>query len=252
MPKTKDSNREAYQLLYRNGQTTVSGQVDIPRFSDICLTKETQDDCDAAIRDAEKCEAPIRSDAECQKYIDRHSVVDRCKLELQELEKNDRKRWLPILSQISAAIDPTLNKLIVISDQLRKRIAEWRNMVLEGKRREEERLRAAAEEKRNEAKYTDDPKKRRKATVQAKQLEEEAKSIAPKPEKGIDTEEYWEGEITNRLLAAKMPEEIVTMDIDQQKLNQRIKALSRAGEKITPNMFPGIELTRKTRVKFHK
>jgi hypothetical protein len=239
------------ELLYRNGQPTTSGQVVIPRFSDISLTKESQSACDDVLDEAKRFDHQIRSDKECQDYIALHSLVDELRTKLRELANNDRAPFSHILAQIASAIEPAQTKLTLLSDQLKKRITEWRAMILEGQRREQERLEREAEEKRNEAKYTDDPKKARQATTAAKQLEKAAKAVAPRAEKGIDTEEYWEGEITSRHLASKLPDDIVLMDIDQTRLNQRIKALLRSGEKITPNFFQGISLTRKTRVRFH-
>ena len=255
MPKNQlkpGSVQEPLALLYRNGDPAISGNVAFPRFTDICLTKDSQDICDAVFDEATRFDHPIRSEKECQDYIALHSMVDEVLHRIRTLAKTDREPFTKILQQISAALEPIQTKLVTISSGLNNQITKWRAQVLEGQRREQQRLEAEAEEKRNEAKYTDDPKKSRQATVQAKQLEKAAKEAAPKAEKGIDTEEYWEGEIINRIQAGKLSAKIVSMEVDQIELNKEIKAMQRAGTNITPNIFPGLELTRKTRVRFHR
>ena len=224
----------------------------MPRFTDVCFTKDSQGILDVIIDQAAKSDHPIRSERECQDRIALHNTVDELLGCIHNLAKDDREPMVRILQQISAAIEPTQSQLINISSTQKRYITEWRAQVLEGQRREQQRLEAEAEEKRNEAKYSDDAKKSRQATVQAKQLEKAAKEAAPKPQKGIDTEEYWEGEIINRIQAGKLSAKIVSMEVDQIELNKEIKAMQRAGTKITPNIFPGLELTRKTRVRFHR
>lgn len=255
MPQSRSKSGPAQgplQLLYRNGAPSASGQLAVPRFSDVCLTKESNDQCDYLINEARNFEGPIRNENQLKEYIEFHSLVDEIRGKIRELVKNDREPFVRILQQIQNAIQSVQNKLDIVSEQLNRRIVQWRNTVLEGQRREQARLQEAAEEKKAQAKYTEDPRKKRQAALEAKQLEEAAKSAAPKPAKGIDTEEYWEGQIVNRVAAAKLPAEIVVMDVDQTQLNQRIKALKRAGEKITPNILPGLNLERKTRVRYHR
>src|ERR1700757_1449729 len=121
MLKTKGSSQLVFQLLYRNGQAAVSGQIDVPRYKDICLTKDSQDECDDLIEQVKKCEHPIQSDREGQDYIALHSLWVVSRRALNKLEDNDRAPWMPIMRQISAAIEPTRNKLIVISADLKKR-----------------------------------------------------------------------------------------------------------------------------------
>lgn len=252
-PPTQSS--EPLALLYRNGQPFTSNELDIhiPRFTDICLTKDSQDQCDDAIDLARKYDHAIHSEKEKNDYAAVHSLVDELIDKLRSLAKLDREHVVKICSQQSAAIEPVLHQLVDLSRLLKERITEWVALVREGERREEERLRAKAEEKRAEAKYSPDPKKARQATVEAKELEKEAEKIAPKPQKGgVDTEEYWEGEIINRVQAAKLPENIVYMEVDQTALNKHVKALEHAGSKITPNILPGLAIERKTRVRFHK
>jgi hypothetical protein len=250
-PKT-DHTQEPLALLYLNGESAVSGEVAVPRFKDICLDKKSQNACEELIEETRKYNHPIRNEKECQDYIALHSLVDERVHDLRKLAHDDRQEWNKILSQISAAIEPMLAQLISISGQLTKTITKWRALVVEGQRREEQRLLAEAEEKRALAKYSDDPKKRRQASVQAERLEKEAKEVAPKPEKGLDTEEYAEFEINNRTIAAKLPDELVRMDVDDREGNRRLKAAKQAGEKITPNFFPGLTIIWKTRVRFHK
>jgi type I site-specific restriction-modification system R (restriction) subunit len=246
------SNQEPLALLYRNGEAATSGHLTVPRFSDICLTKESQDLCDGIVERAKKFDHRIQSEAQCEAYIDLHTGVDKILREVRQLAANDRAPFTKILTQISTALEPVQTQLISISEALKRRITEWRAEVAEGQRREQERLEAQAEEKRNEAKYTDDPQKSRKAKVLAKQLEQAAKEIAPKPEKGVDTVFYWVGSINNRMLAAKLPEKIVQMSVDDTELDRHLKSLERAGEKITPNILPGLSIERKTRVRFHR
>src|SRR6516165_10756211 len=228
--------QEPLELLYRNGQAETSSTLVATRFTDICLTKSSQKCCDDLIQLAGHFTA-IRNQKECQECIALHALVVEIIKNLRKLTKKDRQPFTNILSQIAAATEPIQTKLILIEARIDGMITDWRTMIVEGERREAERLAAAAQEKHNESKYTDDPKKKRQATVEAKQLEKAAKAAAPQPEKSIDTEEYWEGVIVNRSLAAKLPNELVCMDIDQGRLNQRVKELQKAGERITPNQF---------------
>jgi hypothetical protein len=244
---------EPLALLYRNGQPFTSNELDlhIPHFSDICLTRDSQDQCDDAIELANSYDHAVHSEDEWNDYVALHSLVDELLEKLRTLAKKDRERFVKICSQQAAGIDPSQTKLTEASNLLRKRVVEWRETINEGKRREEERLRAKAEEKQAEAKYTDDPKKARKAKVEAQQLIKEAEEVAPRPAKGVDTEQYAEFDISNRVLAAKLPDELVPMSVNEREGNRRLKAMKQAGEKLTPNVFPGLAITWKTKVRFH-
>lgn len=236
------------ELNYVNGAAATKP----PVFSDVRLSRDSQAECELLLEEAKKEDKVIRNDAQLQRCMDVHSSVDEMIDRLKKLEGGHREPWVRVLSQIGAAVTPMRNQLQMLSGGLRARVNEWRAKVLEGAQAEEERLRALAKEKEQEAKYTQDPSKKRAAAVAAKQLEKAAKEAAPKSEKGLGTEIYYEVEITNRTQAAKLPDEAIEMTPNEVWFNREIKRREKAGEKIHANTFQGVTLTKKTRTKFYK
>jgi hypothetical protein len=254
MPDSYTENnpvKDPLVLLYRNGEPAVSGQVG-PRFRDICLEKNSQMVCEAMLAGGQKLDRPIRSEAELDEYVDCHSEVKSLLKRLRSLKQRDREPWTKVLGQISEAIEPIENKLILISSALHKHIAAWRQMVLAGQEREIERLKAQAAEKEAEATYSDNAFKQRVARNEAKQLRAEAAKLKPVPVKGLDTEKYYEACIINRQQAALLPEAAIEMEPNQDWFNRETKARIRMGDKFSTRMFRGIELSEHTRMRFHR
>jgi hypothetical protein len=248
-----DSIQSPLALLYRNGSPAVSSEVHIPVFRDVCLEKRSQELCEAMLEESEKLDRPIRSEAELNLYIDFHSKIDDLLRALKNLKHQEREPWVRILSQISEAIAVMENRLTMVSATLRKRITTWRELVLEGQRREAERLAAKAAEKEAEAKYSDNPQKQRAAKQEAKQLKREVQALKPTPTKGMDTEKYYDViRITNRQQAALLPEAAIDMKPNQEWFNREAKIRIKSGERFNPRMFRGVELAERTRVRIHR
>jgi len=254
MPEIEQSGNEPLELLYRNGEAATSGNVAIPTFRDISLTKESQALCEAVLLKAQTCDGPIRSESEMERYVAIHSLVDKRAHTLKQLQRNDREGWVYLLSQIGAAITPMLTQLQTWSGHIRRRVNERLALIEEGKQREAERLEELAQEKRNEAKYADNPETKRKASVRAKQLEKEAKKVQAEspPPKGVGLAQLLRVRVTNRALAVKLPEDAVEVNPVLNWFIRDIEAKQQAGIKITPHMYPGIELEFETIVRFHR
>lgn len=142
MPQIPNSApvQEPFELLYLNGQPQVSSQLSVPGFRDIRLAKDTQSTCDSLAEEAKNCKGRIRSETECNDYVALHALVDEAIRKLNIVAKQDRAPFVRIQAQITAAIEPMLTELRQVSLQLRDAVTQWRDEVLEGKRREQERL----------------------------------------------------------------------------------------------------------------
>lgn len=236
------------ELNYVNGAAATKP----PVFSDVRLSRDSQAECELLLEEAKKEDKVIRNDAQLQRCMDVHSGVDEMIDRLKKLEAGHREPWVRVLSQIGAAVTPMRNQLQMLSGALRARVNDWRRQALEGAEREEKRLLGLAKEKEQEAKYSEDPRKKRAAAVAAKQLEKAAKEAAPKPEKGLGTEIYYEVEITSRTRAATLPQEAVEMTPNEVWFNREIKRRLKAGESFHKITFEGVSITKKTRTKFYK
>jgi hypothetical protein len=236
------------ELNYVNGAAATKP----PVFSDVRLSRDSQAECELLVEEAKKEDRVIRNDSQMQKCIEVHGDVDAMIEKLKKLEAVHREPWVRVLSQISAALNPMKTQLQLLSSALRTRVNAWRQQKLEGERAEQERLIALAKEKEQEAKYAEDPRKKRAAAVAAKQLQKAAKEVAPKPEKGLGTEIYYEVEITNRVQAAKLPAEAVEMTPHEVWFNREIKRRLHAGEPFHKITFDGITVIKKSRTKFYK
>jgi hypothetical protein len=241
---------ETLQLVFKNdGQPTTDPPV--PLFRDIVLSPASQNALASVLAQAKQYDRPIRSDGEMNQVNVVRSELDSYQKELRRLEKHHRVPWVLILAQISGALEKVKTDITVASDKLRSRIESWRSIVIEGAKTESENLKAKAEGKRQEARYAENPQTAARAKEEAKRLEAEAKKVAPKPAKGIDTEEYFEFEINSRVLAAKLPPEAIEMTVNERWFRNAIKQKIQAGEAISPNSWPGVTFTKKTRVRFH-
>jgi len=239
-----------FELNYKNGATANKP----PIFKDVYLSRDTQAECELALETGRREDQIIRNEGQKQRCIEAHSAVDHTIARLKNLEKEQREPWQRVLSQINGAVMPMSRQLEMLSSTLRGRVTAWIDKVETGKRAERERLEARAREKEHEAKYATGSAQKRAAAQAAKELSKAAKEVDARSEtdKGLGVEVYYEVEIENRVLAAKLPAEAVEMIANDVWFTREIKRREKAGEQFRDGWFPGLKITRKTRPRFYK
>lgn len=244
MPEQKEMPLSDLELVYLNGQEHGGA----PVFKDVRLSRDSQTICDQLEKLAEGYNKRIRNESEsiqCQDLIGQ--LRDGIK-KLDYLEQQERKPWVHILSQISTGIDLIRAKFRTLEAQLKARLEAWRTEVAEGQQRQFEKLQAQAHELEQKARYASDPQVSRQAKVKAKEVHKEARSFQKlKPMPGTATVVRYEFEIENRLLAAKLSEEAVTMECRPHWFEQKIKEAKHLGQGIPT--WPGIRVTTRTEVR---
>jgi hypothetical protein len=198
---------------------------------------------------AEKHDQRIRSESEERTCLDQIKRIGDFLAQIRWLGKKEFEPWKKVLTQIDSCLNGWENRAIAVNAKLRARVADWRAEIERGRERERQRLLRESQELEQKAKYDSDPKKARQAKVESKQKKVEAEEFKPKPGKGYDTVEYFEYEIYDRKLAAGLPADAVTMDINATWFNQKIRDAKAAGSPAPT--FPGITVTAKTRIRMH-
>lgn len=233
------------QLAYINGQEHGGA----PVLKDVRLTRDSQMKCENTLSAVEKYDQRIRSESEEQDCLEQIKSAGDLRAQIRWLGKKESEPWNRILTQIDSCLNGWENRATSIIAKLRERVADWRTEIEKGREKERQRLLREAAELEQKAKYDSDEKNARQARVAAKQKKVEAEEFKPKAGKGYDTVEYFEYEINDRGLASKLPADAVSMNPNDAWFNQKIREAKAA--RLPIPTFPGITVTRKTRIRVH-
>jgi len=233
------------ELAYLNGQEHGGA----PTFKDVRLIRDSQYRCEQILKEARDHAKTLHNDKDLEICAQSIRSIRDFRTELEVLREMERKPWVHILSQIDAALVPIATQLIDLERAIKVEMAHWNEKKQEGVRREKEKLEAKAEEERQRAKFVEDPIKQRAAHAAANQYKLEARIVAkPKSAKGVDTFTYFRYEISNRPLAAKLPEEAISLQLHYHWFEEERKKKEKLHQEL---IWPGIEVIRETRVKVH-
>jgi hypothetical protein len=244
MPEQKELPISDLELVYLNGQEHGGA----PVFKDVRLSRDSQTICEHLLQLAKDHDKRIRGESDCKRYIDIVGKLRGCVKQLKWLKNQERKPWNHILSQIDTGIVMIQNQLEIISEKLEHRLEDWRAEVEMGRAKQFEDSQRKAAELEQKAKYDSNPTQSRQAKVQAAEIRQDAKTFKTlKSVEGMSTVVIYEYEIENRLLAAKLPEEAVSMEPREKWFNEQIKQAKSAGQPLPT--FPGIRVIVKTEVR---
>ena len=247
MAEQKELVLSDLELAYINGQE--HGGAPYIKVKDVRLTRPSELSCDRVVQTAQEHNRIIRSAGEEKACLEQIKNLHTLDMKLKLLQQKEREPWVKILSQIDQCIVIFENRCSNLSAELKRRIAAWREKVEEGKRKalaDKERELIEYEQK---ARYDSDPVRARQAGVAAKQTKKEIESLQPKAEKGkgFDVVTGYDYEIYDRRLAAKLPDEAISMEIRVRWFDEKIKTAKLAGKPIPT--FEGITVIPRTFVR---